>query len=156
MGQVINLNELVNDLIDLKAQGKKIVTTNGCFDILHVGHVRYLQQAKSHGDILVVALNSDSSVQVLKGPTRPINIESDRAEVLAGLASVDYVVLFSEQTPVDLLRLIKPDIHIKGGDYDINTLPEASVIHEGGGKVLFMPMVEGKSTSSIIERSKSN
>lgn len=154
MGQVIKLDELLKVIKNLKDENKVIVTTNGCFDILHVGHVRYLKQAKQQGDILVIALNTDESVRRLKGPTRPINNENDRAEVLASLNSVDYVVLFNEQTPVDLLVQIKPDIHVKGGDYDINTLPEAKFIQEAGGKVVFMPMVEGKSTTSIIEKAK--
>lgn len=154
MGKVLNEEELLSEVAELKANNLKIVTTNGCFDILHVGHVRYLSQAKEQGDILIIALNSDSSVRGLKGPDRPVNKEEDRAEVLAGLLAVDYVVMFSESTPVDLLAKIKPDIHVKGGDYDLNNLPEAKVIHENGGKVVFMPMVEGKSTTNIINKVK--
>lgn len=154
MGQVISLNELLAKLKELKLQNKTIVTTNGCFDILHVGHVRYLNQAKNLGDILIIGLNSDSSVKMLKGPTRPINNENDRAEVLAGLSAVDYIVLFSDKTPADLLKQIKPDIHVKGGDYDVNTLPEAKIIQEAGGKIVFLPFVAGKSTTSIIEKAK--
>lgn len=155
MGKVLSKECLIKEIDELKKQNKKIVTTNGCFDILHVGHVRYLKQAKDLGDILVVALNADSSVRDLKGPTRPVNKEDDRAEVLANLISVDFVVMFAEQTPVDLLASIKPNIHVKGGDYDINTLPEAKVIQENGGEVVFMPMVEGKSTTNIINKVKS-
>ncbi|MEI7473494.1 MAG: D-glycero-beta-D-manno-heptose 1-phosphate adenylyltransferase [bacterium] len=154
MGKVLSKNELLAEISELKNDNKTVVTTNGCFDILHVGHVRYLAQAKNEGDILVIALNSDSSVRGLKGPTRPVNKEEDRAEVLANLLSVDYVVLFNESTPESLLADIKPDIHVKGGDYDINNLPEAKVIHENGGKVVFMPMVEGKSTTNIINKVK--
>jgi D-beta-D-heptose 7-phosphate kinase / D-beta-D-heptose 1-phosphate adenosyltransferase len=102
----------------LKKEGKKVVFTNGCFDILHVGHVKYLQEAKSYGDVLIVGLNSDSSVRELKGPTRPVNVQEDRAYILAALESVDYVVLFSEETPHELIKNIGPDILVKGGDYE--------------------------------------
>lgn len=154
MGKVISLEDLLIEIENLKARNKKVVTTNGCFDIIHVGHVRYLKQAKEQGHVLVVGLNTDHSVRKLKGPTRPINKEDDRAEVLSSLNSVDYVILFNEETPISLLKLIKPDIHVKGGDYDINSLPEAKIIQECGGKVIFIPMVEGKSTTSIIEKSQ--
>ena len=136
----------------LKEQGKTIVTTNGCFDILHVGHVRYLEKAKSFGDILIVALNSDKSVKSIKGESRPINNENDRAEVLSGLKSVDYVVLFDEDSPIDLLLQIKPDVHTKGADYTIESLPEAKGIMDAGGRIEFISFVEGKSTTSIIEK----
>jgi len=152
MGQVVKLDELLKKIQELKNNKKVIVTTNGCFDILHVGHVRYLNQAKSLGDILIVCLNTDKSVKKLKGDSRPINTEDDRAEVLAGLGSVDFVVLFDEQTPSDLLAKIKPDIHVKGGDYNVDTLPEAKVIQQAGGKIKFLPFVEGKSTTGIINK----
>ena len=143
----------INDLLKkLKEQGKTIVTTNGCFDILHVGHVRYLEKAKSFGDILIVALNSDKSVKSIKGESRPINNENDRAEVLSGLKSVDYVVLFDEDSPIDLLLQIKPDVHTKGADYTIESLPEAKGIMDAGGRIEFISFVEGKSTTSIIEK----
>ena len=154
MGKVLNINELVSELESLKSQGKQIVSTNGCFDILHVGHVRYLQKSASLGDILVVCLNSDRSVKALKGDSRPLNNESDRAEVLAGLGCVDYVVIFDEDTPVNYLAQIKPDIHTKGGDYDINNLPEAKVVMDNGGKLEFISFVEGKSTTNIINKMK--
>lgn len=154
MGQVISLDKLLDIIVKLKSNDKKIVTTNGCFDIIHVGHVRYLKQAKALGDVLVVGLNSDSSVKKLKGENRPVNGENDRAEVLSALDSVDYVVIFGEDTPVELLGKIKPDIHVKGGDYDINTLPEAKIIQELGGKVVFISFVDGKSTTGIIEKIK--
>lgn len=143
------LNDLLNDL---RAQEKTIVTTNGCFDILHVGHVRYLEKAKELGDVLIVALNSDVSVKKIKGPSRPINNENDRIEVLSALSFVDYVVLFDDESPSDLLAFIKPDIHTKGADYSIETLPELKVIVENGGKVEFIELVEGKSTTSILEK----
>ena len=149
---LIKQSDLNNLLIRLKEQGKTIVTTNGCFDILHVGHVRYLEKAKSFGDVLIVALNSDKSVKSIKGESRPINNENDRAEVLSGLKSVDYVVLFDEDSPIDLLLQIKPDVHTKGADYTIESLPEAKGIMEAGGRIEFISFVEGKSTTSIIEK----
>ena len=152
MGKVLKIDSLVNEISILKSQGKKIVSTNGCFDILHVGHVRYLQKSAALGDILVVCLNSDRSVKALKGDSRPLNNENDRAEVLAALGCVDFVVIFDEDTPVNYLAQIKPDIHTKGGDYDINTLPEAKVITDNGGRVEFISFVEGKSTTNIINK----
>ena len=143
----------LNDLLKkLKEEGKTIVTTNGCFDILHVGHVRYLEKTKSFGDVLIVALNSDKSVKSIKGESRPINNENDRAEVLSALKSVDYVVLFDEDSPIDLLLQIKPDVYTKGADYTIESLPEAKGIMEAGGRIEFISFVEGKSTTSIIEK----
>ena len=154
MGSVLKIDELVKEIETLKQQGKKIVSTNGCFDILHVGHVRYLQKSASLGDILVVYLNSDRSVKALKGDSRPLNNENDRAEVLAGLGCVDYVVIFDEDTPVNFIAQVKPDIHTKGGDYDVNNLPEAKVVMENGGKLEFINFVEGKSTTNIINKMK--
>lgn len=149
---LVKKSEIDDLLKKLKEQGKTIVTTNGCFDILHVGHVRYLEKAKSFGDVLIVALNSDKSVKSIKGESRPINNENDRAEVLSGLRSVDYVVLFDEDSPIDLLLQIKPDVHTKGADYTIESLPEAKGIMEAGGRIEFISFVEGKSTTSIIEK----
>ncbi len=137
-----------------KKEGKKIVFTNGCFDILHAGHVRYLNKSKEFGDILIVGLNSDSSVKKLKGPSRPINSEYDRAEVLLGLKSTDYVIVFEEETPTKLLEKIKPDVYTKGADYTLETLPEASVVAKYGGQVKFIDLVEGKSTTKIIDKIK--
>ena len=141
-------------LMRYKELGKSVVFTNGCFDILHVGHVTYLQKAKDLGDILVVGLNSDDSVRRLKGESRPINNESDRREVLLALRSVDFVAVFEEDTPLDLIKAIKPDILVKGGDYTVDTIVGADFVIENGGKVEVIPLVEGKSTTSIIERSK--
>ena len=155
MGQVLSIEKLVDEINNLKSLGKKIVSTNGCFDILHVGHVRYLKKSASLGDILIVCLNSDRSVRALKGDSRPLNNENDRAEVLSALACVDFVVIFDEDTPVNYLAQIEPDIHTKGGDYDINTLPEAKVVIENGGKLEFISFVEGKSTTNIINKMKS-
>lgn len=151
---LVNRNDL-NTLLDkLRSEGKTIVTTNGCFDILHVGHVRYLEKTKTFADVLIVALNSDKSVKSIKGDSRPINKEEDRAEVLSALKCVDYVVLFDEDSPIDLLLQIKPDVYTKGADYTIETLPEAKPIMENGGRVEFISFVEGKSTTSIINKMK--
>ena len=144
-----NLQELLKEL---RKAGKVIVTTNGCFDILHVGHVRYLETTKKFGDVLIVALNSDKSVKSIKGEGRPINNEEDRAEILCALKSVDYVVLFDEDSPAKLLAEIKPDVHTKGADYTMETLPEAKIITENGGRVEFISFVEGKSTTSTIAK----
>ncbi len=154
MGKLIKREELQPLLADLRAQGKTIVTTNGCFDILHVGHVRYLQKTKTFADILIVCLNSDVSVKKIKGPDRPVNCENDRAEILCALSCVDYVVLFDESSPEKLLCEIKPDVHTKGADYTVETLPEAKAIMENGGRIEFISFVEGKSTTSIIEKMK--
>ena len=144
-----NLQELLKEL---RKAGKVIVTTNGCFDILHVGHVRYLETTKKFGDVLIVALNSDKSVKSIKGEGRPINNEEDRAEILCALKSVDYVVLFDEDSPAKLIAEIKPDVHTKGADYTMETLPEAKIITENGGRVEFISFVEGKSTTSTIAK----
>lgn len=152
MGELIQRQELPKLLKQLKAQGKTIVTTNGCFDILHVGHVRYLQKTKTFADKMLVCLNSDSSVKQIKGPDRPINNEQDRAEILCALECVDYVVLFDESTPQNLLCEIKPDVHTKGADYTIETLPEAKSIMENGGRIEFISFVEGKSTTNVINK----
>lgn len=136
----------------LRAGGKKIVFTNGCFDILHAGHVRYLAQAKSYGDILVLGLNSDVSVRENKGPSRPINSELDRAEVVGALKSVDAVVLFDEKTAEAIIEKVRPDIYVKGGDYTLATLPEAKIVQSYGGRVEFAPIVAGRSTTNVIEK----
>ncbi len=151
---LIQRNEIENLVKKLKSEGKTIVTTNGCFDILHVGHVKYLEKAKSFGDVLIVALNSDKSVKRIKGNDRPVNNENDRAEVLSALRSVDYVVIFDENSPIDLILQIKPDVHTKGADYTVETLPEAKQIISAGTKIEFIDFVEGKSTTSIIEKMK--
>lgn len=156
MGQTVKLDELIDIISNLKKQNKKIVTTNGCFDIIHAGHARYLKQAKELGDILIVCLNSDESVRKLKGPSRPINHEDDRAEVISSLESVNYVVIFGEDTPINVLTRIKPDIHVKGGDYTEETLPETEVIKKNGGKICFIPFVEGRSTTNIINKISQN
>ncbi|MDU1910813.1 D-glycero-beta-D-manno-heptose 1-phosphate adenylyltransferase [Fusobacterium sp.] len=137
---------------ELKLQGKKVVFTNGCFDILHVGHLRYLNEAKKQGDILIVAVNSDVSVKQLKGTNRPINNEIDRAEMLSGLKAVDFTVIFDELTPIETLDKLKPSIHVKGGDYDKNTLPETPTVEKHGGEVRILSFIEGKSTTNIVNK----
>lgn len=127
-----------------------MVFTNGCFDILHVGHVRYLQASREQGRYLVVGLNSDSSVKKLKGTSRPVNTESDRAEVLLGLSSVDYVVLFNEDTPLKLIESLKPQILTKGGDYKKETIVGAHFVESLGGKVVIIPFEPGYSTTATI------
>lgn len=136
----------------LRRQKKRIVFTNGCFDILHVGHVRYLQAARKLGDVLVLGLNSDTSVQALKGPTRPINSQADRAEVLSGLEAVDHIVIFDEITAERVVAAVKPDIYAKGGDYLAEDLPEAKIVREYGGEVVLLPEVKGRSSSKMIEK----
>jgi len=152
MGQVIKRKEAEKLALDIKKQGKTMVFTNGCFDILHIGHVRYLKESAKFGDYLIIGLNSDSSVKRLKGETRPINNESDRAELLSELGFVDYVVIFDEDTPQNLLDEIKPDVYTKGADYTLDTLPEAKIVLKNGGRVEFINLVEGKSTTNVIKK----
>ena len=136
------------------AGGKSLIFTNGCFDILHVGHVRYLQQARALGDALVVAVNGDESVRALKGPTRPINSELDRAEVLSGLECVDFVVLFHTERVTDLVREIRPHVYAKGGDYTVATLDpgERGALQEAGTRIEILPLVPGKSTTATLAK----
>lgn len=138
----------------LKLHRQKIVFTNGCFDVLHYGHVRYLLEAKKLGDILVVGLNSDESVRRLKGPTRPVNGEKERAFVLAALACIDYVVIFGEDTPEELIETVIPDVLVKGGDYDLSNIVGADFVTRNGGTVTTIPFVEGFSSTHIIEQLK--
>jgi rfaE bifunctional protein nucleotidyltransferase chain/domain len=136
----------------LRAEGRRIVFTNGCFDLLHVGHLRYLEQARGLGDVLVLGLNTDASVQRLKGPQRPIVPENERAELLAGLRCVDYVTLFDEPLPNDTLTALRPHFHVKGGDYSAESLPETPLVRSLGGEVVIMPLVEGRSTTNVVQR----
>lgn len=135
-------------------EGKRVVFTNGCFDVIHRGHVSYLAQARDLGDLLVLGLNSDSSVRRLKGPTRPVNDEESRALVLASLECVDYVVLFDEDTPYHLIDAVQPDILVKGGDYQIDQIVGYDIVKARGGEVLTLPFVDGFSSTSIINRLK--
>ena len=137
---------------DLRRRGKKIVFTNGCFDIIHAGHVRYLTAAKSFGDVLIVGLNDDESVRRLKGANRPINSQADRAEVLLGLKAVDHVIFFGEQTAENLIAEVKPVVYVKGGDYTLETLPEAKIVQSYGGRVEFVNLVADRSTTNIVEK----
>lgn len=140
------------ELLELRHR-KKLVFTNGVFDILHVGHVRYLAAARMLGDLLIVGVNSDDSVRRLgKGPNRPINGAEDRCEVLRALRSVDAVIPFEEDTPERLIRALKPEVHVKGGDYRIEDLPEAAVVAEYGGEVRILPLVPGRSTTEALKR----
>lgn len=144
-------NQLAEILQGSRAEGKVVVTTNGCFDVLHVGHLRYLQAARTLGDLLVVGVNSDASVRALKGENRPLVSAAERAEMLAGLACVDYVTIFSELNPIALLSQLKPNIHVKGGDYTIDQLPERKVVEANEGKIVLGLNVPGKSTTDIIQ-----
>ncbi|MBI5123869.1 MAG: D-glycero-beta-D-manno-heptose 1-phosphate adenylyltransferase [Candidatus Omnitrophica bacterium] len=139
-------------LVRLRAKGKRIVFTNGCFDIIHVGHTDYLSKAKASGDILVVGLNSDSSVKKIKGPGRPINNQADRAKVLASLYFVDYITIFKEATPEALIKELRPDILAKGSDWKIEDIVGSSFVKSYGGKVKRIPFIRGYSTSSLIEK----
>ena len=136
---------------DLKKRGKRIVFTNGCFDLLHLGHIRYLEKAKSLGDILLVGVNSDRSVRNLKGPERPILPEEERAEILSSLGCVDYITVFDELTPLELISSLQPHILVKGGDWTKETTVGKEVVERSGGEVVILPFVEGSSTSNLIE-----
>lgn len=154
MGKLIQRENITEFVRNLQKEGQTVVATNGCFDILHVGHVRYLQKTKSFADKSLVLLNSDKSVRSIKGPARPINSEDDRAEILCALSCVDYVVLFDEDSPRDLLDEIKPDVYTKGADYTMDTLPEADIMIKNGTKVEFIEFVQGKSTTNTINKMK--
>ncbi|MBX9941002.1 MAG: D-glycero-beta-D-manno-heptose 1-phosphate adenylyltransferase [Candidatus Obscuribacterales bacterium] len=154
MSKVLALDELRQLSEKLKQEGKKLVTTNGCFDILHVGHARILAEARKLGDVLVVGLNSDDSVKRLKGESRPINNQADRAEMLTHLRSVDYVYIFSEDTPVEFLQAARPMIHVKGADYTKEKLAETPVVEAFGGEVRLLSLVPAKSTTSVVEKIK--
>lgn len=154
MGQVRNFDNIEAALAPLRSQGKKIVFTNGVFDLLHIGHVRYLQEARSLGDALVIGVNADASVKRLKGPTRPIQNENDRAEILAALSCVDFTCIFTEDTPENLIHKVKPDVLVKGGDWKIETIVGAPFVMSYGGKVMSLQFVDGKSTTKIIEKSQ--
>ena len=139
-------------LRDLRSQGQSIVFTNGCFDILHLGHITYLEQAKAKGDVLIVGLNSDASVKRLKGHKRPIKDEVSRASILAALSSVDLVILFEEDTPLVLIQAIEPDVLVKGGDYKKEDIVGADIVESNGGKVEIIPFLEGHSSTDLINK----
>ncbi len=144
-------NDLRWIIEDLKKNGKRIVFTNGCFDLLHVGHIRYLEKGKSLGDVLIVGVNSDQSVRILKGPKRPILPEKERAEILSGLGCVDYITIFDEPTPLELISSLQPHILVKGGDWTKDTTVGKEVVERSGGEVVIIPFIEGSSTSNLIE-----
>jgi rfaE bifunctional protein nucleotidyltransferase chain/domain len=154
MKNIKKINEISEIIKKAKNRGLKVVTTNGTFDILHMGHVRNLEFAKSQGDILIVGVNSDASVRAYKGKDRPIVGELERAGMVASLKSVDYVFIFKEKDPVSWLRKLKPDIHVKGRDRKIGQIIERDVLKEIGAKFVFAPIVKGKSSTNIIEKIK--
>jgi D-glycero-beta-D-manno-heptose 1-phosphate adenylyltransferase len=153
LGQFLTQAELTNKLSSLR-RGKKVVFTNGCFDLLHVGHIRYLQEARAQGDILVVGLNADASVKRLKGAERPLQVEDDRGEILASLACVDFVSVFTEDTPAQIIEKVKPDVLVKGGDWSIDKIVGADFVIKNGGQVKSLQFVNGKSTTNLVEKIK--
>lgn len=150
--KVKSLTGVVRAVRKAQAAGQRVVFTNGCFDLLHRGHIRYLEQARSLGDLLVVALNSDASVRRLKGKTRPVVPEAERAEVLAALAAVDLVMIFDELDPARVIRAVRPDVLVKGGDWPVDRIVGADFVQSAGGTVRSLPYVEGMSTSALIRR----
>ena len=148
---VLDISQLSSIVDSLKQAGKRIVFTNGCFDIIHVGHVRYLKEARSLGDVLVVGLNSDESVRAIKGMNRPIVPQGERAEVLSSLRDVDYVVIFYEPDPYNTIAALRPDILVKGGDWSIENIIGRDIVESYGGKVCSIPFIEGASSTNIIE-----
>jgi rfaE bifunctional protein nucleotidyltransferase chain/domain len=152
MGKLVSREELVTLRQEARRQGHKVVFTNGCFDLLHRGHVEYLSQAKKLGDILVVGLNSDHSVQKLKGQGRPLTPQEDRARVLTALEMVDYVCIFEEETPALLIQAVVPDVLVKGSDYKLDEIVGRDTVEEAGGRVVSVPLVEGFSTRALIQK----
>ncbi len=149
------IDSLLETLKPLRASGKKLVFTNGCFDILHIGHIRYLEEAKKCGDILVVALNSDASVRDLKGPSRPLQNEKDRAEILDALNAVDHTLIFDQATPLNVIKTLSPDVLVKGGDWPIDQIVGSEFVLSQGGQVKSLNFVEGRSTTNVVEKIKS-
>ena len=154
MAEIIDIKHLSHKIDFLRSKKKDliIVATNGCFDILHIGHIRSLQKAKSLGNVLVVGLNSDESVKKIKGATRPINNENYRAEMLAALSCIDIVTIFKEETAEKFLEVLKPNIYVKGEDYDLENIPESKVVKNLGGKIIQIPNVAGYSTTALINK----
>jgi rfaE bifunctional protein nucleotidyltransferase chain/domain len=153
-GKVLSLEEMLGERQSLRSLGRRLVFTNGVFDLLHVGHVRYLAQARALGEVLVVAINSDRSVRELKGADRPVTKEHERAEILAALRQVDYVTIFDELSPRNLIAQLLPDVLVKGGDYELDQIHGREEVEAAGGKVIAIPFVDGASTTSLIERMK--
>ena len=154
IGKILSSGELLGLRQRLRAEGKTLVFTNGVFDLLHVGHVRYLAAARALGDALVVAVNSDRTVRELKGPGRPVVNEHERAEVLAALRQIDYVTIFDDISPRSLIATLLPDVLVKGGDYGLDDIHGREEVEAAGGRVVSLPFVEGMSTSAMIERMK--
>jgi rfaE bifunctional protein nucleotidyltransferase chain/domain len=154
MSKILDLDALIRERALLRSKGLSLVFTNGCFDLIHPGHVRYLAQARALGDALVVALNSDRSVRILKGKGRPILNEKERVEVIAALEVVNYVIVFDEETPHSLISRLLPDVLVKGGDWQLNEIVGRAEVERAGGKVLSLPFLEGYSSTDIIERIK--
>jgi D-beta-D-heptose 7-phosphate kinase/D-beta-D-heptose 1-phosphate adenosyltransferase len=152
MGKVLPLDQLRIEREGLRNARKKVVFTNGCFDLIHPGHVRYLQQARALGDVLIVALNSDRSVRELKGDNRPILTQDERAEVMAALACIDFVTIFDEPTPREIITALLPDILVKGGDWGVDQIVGREEVEAAGGQVMSLPFVDGCSTTEVIER----
>jgi rfaE bifunctional protein nucleotidyltransferase chain/domain len=152
--KVLSGDELLSKRAHLRDTGQKLVFTNGCFDVLHVGHVRYLEQARALGDALIVAINSDRTVRELKGPRRPLMNENERAEILAALRVVSYVTIFDDVSPRMLIAELLPDVLVKGGDYALDEIHGREEVEAAGGRVVSLPFVEGVSSSAIIERVK--
>lgn len=150
--KIISLAKLAKKVNHLKKQGEKIIFTNGCFDILHVGHIRLLKAAKKHGNILIVALNTDASVRKLKGKGRPIVPLKERMEILSAFSMIDYVTFFGEDTPEKIIKRLHPDVLVKGGDYRLNDVVGGSFVKTGGGKVVLIPYVKGKASTKILEK----
>ena len=158
MAEIVPLEHLKHKIDFLRSRNKdlKVIATNGCFDLLHVGHIRSLGKAKSLGDVLIVGINSDSSVKKLKGADRPINNEQCRAEVLAALSCIDIVSIFNEDTAEGFLELVKPNIYVKGQEYDADNLPEAKIVKKYNGEIFLIPMIPNASTTNIIKKLKNN
>jgi rfaE bifunctional protein nucleotidyltransferase chain/domain len=152
LNKIVTVGELRPLLAILRAAGKKVVFTNGCFDIIHTGHTRYLAKAKSLGDVLVIAVNSDTSVRAIKGEKRPINAEADRMETLAALEAVDFVTIFNELDPYRIIKELEPDVLVKGGDWPVEKIIGRDVVEAHGGKVVSVGYIEGASTTGMIEK----
>ncbi|MGH9359125.1 MAG: D-glycero-beta-D-manno-heptose 1-phosphate adenylyltransferase [Terriglobia bacterium] len=149
--KILSADQAIETAAEIRRRGKRLVFTNGCFDLLHPGHTRYLAEARRHGDVLMVGLNSDRSVRALKGPGRPITPEAERAEILAALESVDYVTIFDDLTPQALIALLLPDVLAKGADWGSNQIVGREEVEAAGGKVISIPVADGFSTSAIIQ-----
>ncbi len=152
MDKIVDWNELKERVDEAHRKGKRVAFTNGCFDILHVGHVQYLREARRTGDLLILGLNSDASVRAIKGERRPLVPQGERAEVVASLESVDYVTIFNDQTPLSLIEYLRPDVLVKGGDWQEETVVGSDAVRSWGGRVAIIPLTAGASTTNIVEK----